>query len=268
MISEAKQDLDQLGPGPEGLKVQDVMLEIAANLGFAEIAQNLVAVPDDGSIPDWTITMSEFHPKTMALELPLWPIALRDVAALMDRHPPQGLAEALQLECVAAAALAAIEEWLDNQEYLEVVYAAVEEAFGADTPMQLHRFSALQEEIVSEYLEGCHWIPSKHVRTAIMVDIQPLAAMLRLNVHVGNCPPDKQVHGHLAIMERAVHTAIMQKVLYLLECGGFIGCVPDDFPLEKRPEAERKRTQLEKRLEDLHHAHAVISSIQHQDDAS
>ena len=210
--------------------------------------------------------MPKIHLKNVALACELWDVALRDFADILDSHPPQSLAEAVQLEHVASAALTAIDEWLEDQRYLQVVYPAVEKAFGADTPMQLHRFAVLQEQIVLEYLAG--QIPCQQVKTAIMAEIRPLTAMLRLNVPPSNSAPGGQVHKHLAIMERAVQTAVMQKVLHPLECGGFISCAPDDFLLEERPEVEQKRAQLMMRLEDLHHAHAVISTIEHQVDAS
>ena len=153
------------------------------------------------------------------------------------------------------AAFASIKAYLQSATYLTVVHAAVEKAFATNTPMQLHRLQSLKEEIILRGLR--RQISPQPIETAIMDDIKPLATLLRLNVPESN-PDVPSVKWRLMCMERAVHTAIMQDVFNPLRCGGFVSCVPDDFPLAETAAVQQERSKLERRLRDLTHAHAVI----------
>ena len=249
-VEAAKQKRDHLGcpVGSPEITLQKVMWWIWSHLDWAKMVRQLCHTR---AKEDWTIYTGP--EKTQAFR-DLW-VSF----AALDTHAVQNM---LELKAVSATALCSIECWLEEASYLTLLQSAIAKVFKSskdEKQYRVVRFQSLKQEIIQGLQR---LVDTKQIKTDLMADLRPIAAMLRLRF--------SQSHsgfGCLQDMEQAAHTAIIQEVFGPLQkFQTFVACVPNDFPLEESPFDQQLRADAVATLSNLQHALGVITYIHVQVD--
>lgn len=252
IMKHVDQQIDALGPDPKHLPISRVMHAVQDQIDF----DNTLGPMVDDSVQLISVHLETPSPRGNHVSTAKIPLR-----SLADIKPvPQDIARAVQLKDITHSTMAAIDTWLKEARYLESVCKVVSGVFenGKSTSLRLDRFDSLKEEIVLRGLRRV--IPIEQIRNSIIQDLQPMAGLLRLGLwadrELGRPPWE--------IMGEAAMLGVAQEVLHPLQTTALLSCVPDSFQLAENAAAQRARTQLEERRQNLKHAQDVIMNIKQE----